>query len=52
LKNRGAGLAVHFVNTNAPASPRLTLCTSQPVHFFPIRRTLDIVGEKRTVEGT
>jgi len=43
---------VRNVNRHPSRFVRLTLRTPAAVHFSPIRRALEIVGEKRTVEGT
>jgi hypothetical protein len=43
---------VRNVNTHPSRFVALTLCTPQAVHFSPLRRAHEIVGEKRTVEGT
>jgi hypothetical protein len=43
---------VRNVNTHPSRIVTLTLRTPAAVHFSPLRRALEILGEKRTVEGT
>jgi len=40
---------VRNVNTHPSRFVTLTLCTPQAVHFSPLRRALEIIGENRTV---